>query len=180
MSNEKRKRWSPTQINFWFDLLIFVAALFAPAVMFTGLAIHEWLGLGLGLAVIAHLLLHWQWIAQITRRFFARTTGSARLNYVVNVFFFIDLTVIVASGIMISRVALPFFGVELQTGGSMWRPLHTLAADAMVLILATHVALHGKWIVATANRLLLQPVLRLGQRSSQPAGVKVLEKGGAA
>ena len=60
MSNEKRKRWSPTQVNFWFDLLIFVAALFAPAVMLTGLAIHEWLGIGLGLAVVVHLLLHWQ------------------------------------------------------------------------------------------------------------------------
>ena len=79
-STEKRGRWNPTKTNFWFDIAIFAAALFAPAVAFTGLAIHEWLGIGLALAVGTHLLLHWQWISQMTKRPAGRATRMGRVE----------------------------------------------------------------------------------------------------
>jgi hypothetical protein len=48
---------------------------------FTGMAIHEWLGVALGAALITHLLLHWSWLVAVTRRFFGTATWNARLNY---------------------------------------------------------------------------------------------------
>lgn len=114
MSNtNSARRWSSNKVNLWFDIAIFIAALLAPVMTFTGLAIHEWLGIGLGLAIVTHLLLHWQWIAQTTKRFFGRTNWTARLNYLVNSLFFIDLTIIVVTGLLMSEVALRQLGITL-------------------------------------------------------------------
>ena len=59
-----------------------------------------------------HLLLHWAWIAGVTRRFFQRVQGAARLNYLLNTLLFIDVTLIIFTGVMISEVALPLFGLR--------------------------------------------------------------------
>jgi hypothetical protein len=39
---------------------------------FTGLAIREWLGLGIGLALLLHLTVHWDWVVRTTRRLLSR------------------------------------------------------------------------------------------------------------
>lgn len=175
----RRRRWNLTKVNLWYDLAIFVAALLAPAVFLTGLTIHEWLGIGLGLAVIVHLLLHWSWIVQVTKRFFGSTTWTSRINYVLNVLFFVVLTVIVFTGLMISEVALPLFGIQAPSG-QLWRPLHSLASDAMVFILALHVALHWKWLLDAAGRYIWQPIMRPFRRAAAPAKTSVaVQKGGS-
>ena len=48
--------------NFWLDILIFFAFVIDMNVHLTGLVIHEWLGLGLGVVMVIHLLFHWEWI----------------------------------------------------------------------------------------------------------------------
>ena len=179
MFASRLRRWAPTRVNLWFDLAIFLAALFAPAVFFTGKSIHEWLGIGLATAIIAHLLLHWQWLVQVTRRFFGRMQASARLNYVVNSLFFVDMTIIIFTGLMISEVALPFFGIQLQADRS-WRQLHVLASDLMAFILAAHVALHWKWIGNTGNRYLLQPLFSPFRRLVSQGKRAAVREGGAA
>jgi hypothetical protein len=176
MHSSKSRKWNYTKLNCWYDLAIFVAALLAPALFLTGLTIHEWLGIGLAIAVIAHLLLHWSWIVQITRRFFARTQWSARINYVLNLAFFIDMTVIIFTGLLISKVALPMFGIAAQSG-FQWRALHTLSSDAMIFILALHVALHWKWILSASQRYLLQPVLRPVRRLATRPAHESLDEG---
>ena len=93
MNNTKRKT-NPTKVNLFLDAAIFVAFLLALDPRLTGIAIHEWLGVAGAAAVVVHLLLHWEWIVGVTRRFLGRTSGAARLNYVVDALFFIDLVVI--------------------------------------------------------------------------------------
>lgn len=58
-----RKRTSRTKLNFLIDIIIFTAFLVAMDPRLTGIAIHEWLSIAFGAAIIVHLLLHWQWRA---------------------------------------------------------------------------------------------------------------------
>lgn len=140
-------------INLIVDSAVFLAFLVAMAPHFSGMAIHEWLGIAFGAAIVTHLLLHWQWIVEITRRMFSGAQWSARVNYLLNALLFIDITVIVFTGLLISEEALPLLGIQLEPGRS-WKMLHTLSADAFVYLTAAHVALHWRWIVSTVRRLL--------------------------
>lgn len=138
--------------NLLVDIAIFTAFMVAMAPHFSGVAIHEWLSIALGAAIITHLLLHWQWILEVTQRLFRGAQASARVNYVLNAVLFVDMTVIIFTGLLISRVALPLIGIQTASGG-VWRQLHSLSADAFLFLLGLHIALHWSWIVNTVKRL---------------------------
>jgi hypothetical protein len=145
-----QKKLSPTAINYLLDLTIFLAFLVAMDPRSTGIAIHEWLSIAFGAAIITHLLLHWSWIVGITRRFLGRVTSEARLNYILNLLFFIDMTLLIFTGIMISESALPALGIT-PAHSLAWRRLHDLSANLALLILGLHVALHWRWLINTTK-----------------------------
>lgn len=152
----RQKLSSRTIINFVLDSIIFLAFLATTAPRLTGLAIHEWLSIAFGAAIITHLLLHWNWIVQVARRFFGKVTWASRVNYLLNTVLFISLTVIIFTGLMISEVALPLFGIRLGRN-ALWLLLHREATDVMVLTLGLHMALHWRWIVNTTGRVFGAP-----------------------
>src|SRR5215212_4203945 len=88
-------RPNSTKVNLAVDIVIFVAFLITTAPHFTGIAIHEWLSISFGGMIIAHLLLHWQWLVETTRRIFTTAPLQARINYVLNTALFIDMTLLV-------------------------------------------------------------------------------------
>ena len=146
---------SRPKVNLWLDIAIFVAFLVTTAPRFSGVPVHEWLSLAFAAAAVIHLLLHWQWIVAVTRKFFKAAFKNQRLNYVLNVLLFIDMTVIMFTGVMISRAVLPALGIQLSAGFA-WRSIHSLASDAGVIIIGLHAALHWDWIVSTFNRFVLK------------------------
>jgi len=164
------KKTSPVKTNFLVDIAIFVAFLIALEPRLTGMAIHEWLGIAFGAAIVTHLVLHWKWLVATTKRFIGRLPGSTRINYILNALFFINMTVLVFTGLMISETALPALGIQLGEGRAFER-LHMLTADWALYLLALHVALHWRWILNTTNRYVVQPLLRpfRQQRREQPA-----------
>ena len=163
MSNTRRKT-NPTKVNLFLDAAIFAVFLLALDPRLTGIALHEWLGLAGAAAVVVHLLLHWEWIVGVTRRFLGRTSGAARLNYVFDALFFIDLVVISLSGLMVSQALLPLLGLGTP-GGTFWLVAHSLSANVAVVLVAVHAALHWKWIVNAVRRYVLRPVAAVGQRA---------------
>ena len=151
---------SQTKSKLWVDILIFAAFLIAMDPRSSGLALHEWLTLSMLAAMTVHLLLNWDWIGQITSRFLGKLGGLNRVNYILNWLLFIDGTLIMISGIMISEIALPLMGIQLPQGFG-WRRLHDMSANLFLLMLGIHTALHWNWIINTFNRYLFQPVIRL-------------------
>lgn len=151
---------SQTKSKLWVDILIFLAFLIAMDPHSSGLPIHEWLTLSMLAAMIVHLLLNWDWIIQITSRFLGKLGGVNRINYILNWLLFVDGTLIMISGIMISEIALPFLGIQLPQGFG-WRRLHDMSANIFLIMLGVHTALHWNWIVNTFSRYLVQPVARL-------------------
>lgn len=158
------KKLGQNTVNYLVDIAIFLAFLVTMNPHATGMSVHEWLGIAFGGAIMTHLLLHWQWIVNITRRFFGQVSKGARLNYLLNLLFFIDMTIIIFTGIMISESALPTLGITLANS-FVWRGIHTTAANLALPILGLHVALHWRWIVNTTKSYF---------RKAQPATPRVV------
>ena len=158
------------KLNLFVDLAIFLAFLVAMAPRFSGIPVHEWLGIVFGAAIITHLLLHWQWIVEVTRRFLGTAQWSARVNYVLNALLFVDVTVVIFTGLLISQAALPALGIPVALGGP-WHMLHTFSANLFVFIVGLHVALHWQWIVNMVKRLVIRrPAHRALQRERPAVG----------
>jgi len=158
--------------NFLIDLLIFMAFLVSANPALTGNTIHEWLGLAFGAAILVHLLLHWNWLVDVLRRFFRNFFQRSRLQFVVDLLFFLAMTASGFSVLLISKAVLPFVGLQLD-GGRTWVSLHRLASDAAVLLFGLHFALHWKWIVCTLRRFLFTPPGNLFHRRSQVVSVSL-------
>lgn len=153
-----RTKPNRNKINLVIDLAIFLAFLIAMSPHFSGIAVHEWLSIAFGAAIVAHLLLHWEWIVGITRSFFKKARWSARSNYVLNVLLFIDITIVIFTGLMISEDALPLFGIQTVRGG-IWHGLHSVSADLSLVLVGLHIALHWEWIVKMVKRFVIAPLL---------------------
>ncbi|HEY0606909.1 MAG TPA: DUF4405 domain-containing protein [Herpetosiphonaceae bacterium] len=170
-----RTKPNRSKVNLMIDLSIFVAFLVAMSPHFSGIAVHEWLSIAFGAAIVVHLLLHWEWIVGITRSFFKKARWSARTNYVLNGLLFIDITVVIFTGLMISEDALPLFGIQTVRGG-IWHGLHETSANLSLLLLGLHIALHWDWIVRTVKRFVIAPLLPRRQASQLRLAAQQPEK----
>lgn len=164
---QQTKKLNQNKVNLTVDIAIFVAFLVAMAPRFSGLTVHEWLSIAFGAAIMIHLLLHWQWIVEITKRFFRSTSWMARINYVLNSLLFITMTVVMLSGILISEIALPSLGIDIG-GNFAWRQIHGISADLSVFLIGVHVALHWQWIANTVKRYIVAPFLPTRTAPSLP------------
>jgi Domain of unknown function (DUF4405) len=142
--------------NFIVDTIILVAFLVAFEPSLTGIAIHEWLSLAFAATLIIHVLLHWDWVIQVAVKFVRKLFHSSRLNFLVDSILFIAFTLVMLSGVLISRAILPTLGIQVNVSQS-WRFLHAWSADISVFLLAVHFALHWKWVVNTFKRYLINP-----------------------
>ena len=156
-----------TRTKLALDIVIFSAMLAVTNPRLTGNTIHEWLGVSLAAAIIAHLLFNWNWIVNVTKTFFKKLFHESRLNYVVNLLFFIAMTGSFFSGLLISKDVISTLGIQLNVGGA-WKMIHSLTSDASVLILGLHTALHWKWIVINIGRYVVTPIRSLFQRRIIP------------
>lgn len=106
---------------------------------------------------------------EVTTKFFKNFFSQSRLNYVVDLLFFIAMTGALLSGLMISKDVMSYLGIQLDASHS-WKTIHNLASDASVILLGIHFALHWKWIVINFGRYIINPVANLFKpRTQMPA-----------
>jgi Domain of unknown function (DUF4405) len=141
-----------TRLDFWLDGILLLGYTLAYSFGFTGIAIHEWLGIALGFVLLIHLTLHWDWVIRTTGKLF-RPRGPDKIIWIVNLALLFAMTLCIASGILISRVALPYLGIY-PLGGPFWTRLHILTAEVTLGLVPVHVALRWRWIVKVGRRLL--------------------------
>src|SRR3989304_2459924 len=160
MLENRIKNQSKTKMKLLVDVVIFIAFLILMDPHSSGLPIHEWLSIAMTAAIIVHLLLSRDWIAQVTRRFLGRAAGISRLNYILNWLLFLDGGLLFVFGPMISEVVLPAFGISLPMNFA-WRSLHNLSTDLSLVLLGLHTALHWNWIVNSFKRYVLETLGRI-------------------
>ena len=159
---QKRNR-----LSMYLDLAIFLGFLVAMAPRWSGIAVHEWLSIAFGAAIVVHLLMNWQWIVGVTKRFLSRVHWLARANYVLNVVLFIDMVIVIFTGILISEHVLLLFGMTTARGG-VWRGLHDISANMAVLLVGIHLALNWQWIVTAWRRYIVAPFRRRSGAAEAP------------
>jgi hypothetical protein len=152
VTDRRRRIAVRTRLDFCFDAVLLLGFTLAYSYSFTGIGIHEWLGIGLGAALLFHLTLHWDWVIRTTRKLLS-PRGPDKLIWLVNLALLVAMTFCVASGILISRVALPFLGIYPLTG-PFWTQLHFRTADVTLALVPVHVALRWRWIAGVGRRLL--------------------------
>jgi hypothetical protein len=145
--------------NFWLDLFIFAGFLAALQPRLTGIAIHEWFTLAAAGTLVLHVALHWDWAIGVTRTFFRNLFHISRLNYVVDALLFLAFIVVITSGLAVSRVVMPAFGLQTLSSRS-WLEIHNTSSNLTLLLVALHFALHWSWVTNTLNRLLVTPFRR--------------------
>ena len=142
-------------MTFWLDVALLVSVCVLQTVAFTGLVIHEWLGLAMIGMVLAHLLLAWGWIATQSRRFFAMQTLRERVNYLLNLGLFAGVIAVIVSGILISQQAIPALTETAAAPNMDWRwdTLHNEFSDTVVLLAGLHLAINWEWVLAALQKL---------------------------
>ena len=151
--------------NLILDLTIFTAFLAVANPHLTGNTIHEWLSVAFGAAIVTHLLFHWKWIVNVTTEYFKKFFHRSRLNYIVDLLFFIAMTGSLFSGLLISKDVMSTLGIQLGDVSRGWKSIHTLTSDASVILLGIHFALHWKWVVDTVGRYIVTPLVNLFRRN---------------
>lgn len=160
--------------NLFIDLTALAAFFIAFEPHMTGETIHEWLSVALAGVLVVHILLHWKWVVQVTKRFVQQMRASVRLNYLVNALTFLAYVAVMLSGIMISKSVLGTFGLQ-GVHDQAWRMLHNLSANAALYMTALHFALHWKWVLHAMRQLVtapFKPLFARKQLAVQPIRVE--------
>jgi len=160
MNETITKTKNQTKLKLALDIAIFIAFLVAMDPRSSGIAVHEWLAVSALAAIVFHLLLSWDWIIQITKRFASKMNGVTRINYILNWAMFVDVTLVMLSGLAISRSVMPSLGITLPENFA-WRSLHDLSANLFIVLLGLHTALHWNWVADTFKRYIFQPLGKL-------------------
>ncbi len=143
------------KITFWLDVTLLVSICALQTVRFTGLVLHEWLGLAMVGMVLAHLLLAWSWIASQSRRFFTLRSIRARINYLLNLSLFGAVTAVIFSGILISQKAIPTLTGTKAAPDMDWRwdTLHNQFSAAVLMLVGFHLAINWEWTLAAGQSI---------------------------
>jgi Domain of unknown function (DUF4405) len=98
-------------------------------------------------------------VIRTTRKLTSRR-GRDRVIWLVDLALLIAMTLCVASGILISRVALPALGIFTVGNGFWWTRLHIITAEVTLGLVPVHVALSWRWIVSVGRRLVTRKPIR--------------------
>ena len=151
---QRKKKMSPTKRNYFVDIGIALGFLIVFSQEITGETLHEWLGLALFVGLFTHLLLHWKWVVNITKRIFSKKLNrKTRINYIVNAGLLMSFVMMGVSGLMISESVMPLVG--LGNGPDLWEDIHEAVSNFTMLMVLSHLLLHTKWIITNTKKYLL-------------------------
>lgn len=132
--------------NLIVDALALLVYLVVANPLFTGIGVHEWIGLGLLVVFFVHCALHTDWVVDAIHSTFSSPSWTKTGNLALDALILAAFMVVTVSGLMVSGAVLPTFGLYAE-GYYFWDPLHAISAKVLLALLLVHVVVHGKWFV---------------------------------
>jgi hypothetical protein len=136
----------------WLDLALFAALFLGYNPAWTGMAVHEWLCVITVVPLLFHVIINWDQTLKILRRFAEIVRTTPKINLVVDAALFVAGVTVMLSGLLISQSVAGTFGIAIVPS-SLWVSTHSWSADATILLLLVHFALHWRWIANVAGKL---------------------------
>lgn len=146
--------------------------------------LHTWFGILMIAAAATHIVVHWKWIVNMSRRVFQEMVGrERRLNprsrYNVGINVLIGLSFLVAA---ISGVVLLFTpGGRAASGAAVlffsrttWDLIHTWAGILMILAASLHFAIHWGWVAKVSRKVIGSTLSQFTSRESAQATEEAL------
>ncbi|WP_227006611.1 cytochrome b/b6 domain-containing protein [Shewanella donghaensis] len=135
-------------MNAW--LLIGFVLVCAPKA--TGIALHEWLSLVFIVPLVIHLLLHWDWLKALPKKFIKQLSGESRFNAIWDLIFYLAMLMVILSGFLVSEVIFPQLGIPLDIE-PFWSMTHHNLGNMLMPMLGIHLAMHWKWIKSMTKKI---------------------------
>ncbi|WP_165054047.1 MULTISPECIES: DUF4405 domain-containing protein [unclassified Adlercreutzia] len=121
------------------DAIVLLAYAIVSLPQITGVSVHEWLGLGVLVLLLAHVVQHVDWAVDAARSLRDDVAVARHGRLALDVLLMMALAACVVSGLMVSGAVLPAFG--LYVGGYyFWNPLHAASAKVLFALLLVHMA----------------------------------------
>ncbi len=166
---------SKMKINFFLDFLILIVYLIIMEPLFTGISLHEWIGLGLGIAFVVHIILHWKWVVECTKRLFTKLPSKTKLNYLLNLLLLIGSIFIILSSFAIART-IDFSWLGFGAYNFTWFQVHVASSFFVLIIIAIHLGLHWQWTM-NAFKKIFKPNYKLPSIIKMPLLLIILGLG---
>ncbi|PMG40937.1 cytochrome b/b6 domain-containing protein [Shewanella sp. 10N.286.52.B9] len=133
------------------DALLLIGFILVCAPKATGVLLHEWLSLLFIVPLVIHLLLHWDWLKALPKKFVSQLSGEARFNAVWDFIFYLAMLMVILSGFLVSEVMLPQLGIHFDIL-PVWSKIHHDLGNLLMPMLGIHLAMHWKWIKGMSKK----------------------------
>ncbi len=169
MNNKQNAKW-------WVDSILFALFIVAFLLNITGLDLHQWIGIGVAVLGLYHLVTHWSWVKAVTRRLIGKTNCKSRLCYLIDAALTLGFAMMAGTGLVISSwLDLPLADYD------SWRVIHILSSIGTLLVVFLKIGLHWRWIVTTAKAALTRPTVQprkpaTVRGSAQPGGARLMDR----
>ena len=128
------------------DAVALAAYLLAANPALTGIAVHEWLGLGVLVVFLAHCAASADWVARAVRSL-PHSSWGVRGNLVLDALILVAFMTVTVSGVCVSGAVLPALGLYAD-GYYFWDPLHSISAKVLLALLVVHIVVHWRWLAS--------------------------------
>jgi len=144
------------RIKLALDIVMLAALLLMYQKDVLGLSFHEIGGIALCGLFIIHKLLNGKWVLAVTGKLFSKKTAwRCKLNWLIDFLLLVSFTVILVSGIYISKVV--FDGTR---GASIQKTAHYAVSALALVLLGVHLGLHYESVIGRIGVRKLPILLR--------------------
>jgi hypothetical protein len=133
----------------WIDMTLFAGFLLAFFMSFTGIVLHQWIGIFGGLLAIIHMILHWDWVNAVNQRFFSKTNWIVRFKFLTDGALLVGFVLMTISGLLLSS----WLNLTLNHYDQLLS-FHIILSIVSLLLLLAKLGMHWKWIIKTTRNVI--------------------------
>lgn len=135
------------KIKWWIDAIMFAGFLLAFFMDLTGLELHQWLGVSVGILILYHLLTHLDWVNVVADRFFGETSNRSRIYLLIDIAIVCGFAFILGTGLLMST----WFEINL-VNYDFWYLFHLLFSMGTLILVSLKLTLHWRWIASVIRK----------------------------